>query len=80
MSIALFGLTASTVEAEVKTIEADGMYIMGDGTLESPSVARERARDDAKRAASEKASVYVESLTEVKDGAVTEDHVSHPAP
>ena len=73
MSIALFGLTASTVEAEVKTIEADGMYIMGDGTLESPSVARERARDDAKRAASEKASVYVESLTEVKDGAVTED-------
>ena len=71
---AAFGLIEPTVaDAEIMTIEADGMYIMGDGTMESPGVARERARDDAKRAASEKASVYVESLTEVQQGNVTED-------
>ncbi|MBQ9477933.1 MAG: tetratricopeptide repeat protein [Selenomonadaceae bacterium] len=69
-----FGLLDPTsADAEIMTIEADGMYIMGDGTMESPGVARERARDDAKRAASEKASVYVESLTEVQQGNITED-------
>lgn len=60
-------------EAEIRTIEADGLYIMGDGTKENPAVAKERAREDAKRAAGEKASVYVESLSEVKNGHITED-------
>ena len=69
-----FGLfNPTTVEAEVKTIEADGMYVMGDSTLENPGVAKERAREDARRAASEKANVYVESLTEVQNGVVTDD-------
>ena len=63
----------TTTEAEIKIIEADGMYIMGDGTKENPAVAKERAREDAKRAASEKASVYVESLSEVRKGQVTQD-------
>ena len=59
--------------AEIKTIEADGIYIVGDGTNENPAVARERAREDAKRAASEKAGVYVESFSEVRSGLLTED-------
>ncbi len=63
------------VEAEIKTIEADGMYIMGDGTKENPAVAKERAREDAKRAASEKASVYVESLSEMNENEITKDVV-----
>ena len=66
-------LEPMVVNAEIKTIEADGMYVMGDGTKENPAVAKERARDDAKRAASEKASVYVESLSEVQRGQVTQD-------
>ena len=66
-------IVPSTADAEIKNIEADGMYIMGDGTKENPAVAKERARDDAKRAAIEKACVYVESLTEVRKGLVTED-------
>lgn len=64
---------ASPVSAEIKTIEADGIYIVGDGTNENPAVARERAREDAKRAASEKAGVYVESFSEVRSGLLTED-------
>lgn len=59
--------------AEIKTIEADGIYIVGDDTNENPAVARERAREDARRAASEKAGVYVESFSEVRSGLLTED-------
>ena len=74
LTASTFGLIEpATVEAEVKTIEADGMYVMGDGTLENPGVAKERAREDARRAASEKANVFVESLTEVQNGVVTAD-------
>ena len=61
-----------TVEAEVMTIEADGMYTMI-GDDENPAEAADRARDDAKRAAIEQVSIYVESLSEVRDGKLTED-------
>ena len=66
---------ASVVCAEVKTIEADGYYIMGDGTEENQGVAKERARENAKRAASEQACTFVESLSEVKDGNLTRDEI-----
>ena len=68
-SAAMFGY------AEIKLIEADGYSIMGDGPEENPVVAQERARKDAKRAASEKAGVYVESLSEVRNGMLTKDAV-----
>ena len=63
----------NTANAEIETIEADGMYIMGDDTKENPAIAKERAREDAKRAVSEKASIYVESLSEVNKGIITKD-------
>ena len=47
--------------AEVRMIEADGYYIMGDGPEENATVAKERARADARRAASEQAGLYVAS-------------------
>ncbi len=68
-----FLMLAAPTHAEIKTIEADGIYIVGDGTNENPAVARERAREDARRAASEKAGVYVESFSEVRSGILTED-------
>ena len=37
--------------AEVRVIEADGYYIMGDGPEENAAVAKERVRADARRAA-----------------------------
>ena len=54
------------VHAAIKVVEADGYYIMGDGPEENQAVAKERARADAKRAASEQAGIYVESIYEVK--------------
>ncbi len=68
-------LPASIVCAEVKTIEADGYYIMGDGLEENQGVAKERAREDAKRAVSEQASVFVESISEVKNNTLTRDEI-----
>lgn len=68
-------LPAPIVCAEVKTIEADGYYIMGDGTEENQAVAKERARADAKRAASEQACTFVESISEIKNNNLTRDEI-----
>ena len=51
------------VFAEVQTVEADGYYIMGDGLDENQAVAKERARADAKRVASEQAGFFIESIS-----------------
>ncbi len=61
--------------AEVRVIEADGYYIMGDGPEESQAVAKERARADAKRVASEQAGLYVESITEIKKSKLSRDEI-----
>ena len=68
-------LPAPVVFAEVKTIEADGYYIMGDGLEENQGVAKERAREDAKRAASEQACIFVESISEIKNSSLTRDEI-----
>ena len=68
--------SGETCLAMVQNIEADGYYIIGDGPDESHSVAKDRARLDAKRAAVEKAGVYVESITVVKDGQLTKDEIN----
>ena len=65
-----------TVFASVQTIEADGYYIIGDGPDENHSVAKNRAKMDAKRSAAEKAGIFVESLTEVKNGQLTKDEIN----
>ena len=64
-----------TLFAEQKIIEADGYSIMGDGPEENPAVAKERAKQNAKQAASEKAGIYVESLSEVRKGLLTRDEI-----
>ena len=61
--------------AEVKIVEADGYYIMGDGPEENQAVAKERAQAYAKRAASEQAGIYVESIYEVKMSKLTRDEI-----
>ena len=68
-------IMANSVEAEVQTIEADGYYIVGDGPDEDHSVAKKRARMDAKRDAAEKAGTFVESLSITKDGVLTNDEI-----
>lgn len=61
--------------AEVKTIEADGYYIVGDGIDERQDIAKERARNQAKMRASEMAGVLVEGISETHNNAITRDDV-----
>ena len=61
--------------AEVQTVEADGYYIIGDGPDENHSMAKKRARLDAKRIAAEKTGVFVEGLSIVKNGKLTRDEI-----
>lgn len=62
-----------SVFAEI--VEADGQYIMGDGTEENQGVAKERARKDALRNASESVCVLVESFSEMIKGNLTRDEI-----
>ncbi len=48
---------------------------MGDGTEENQGVAKERARADAKRAASEQACTFIESISEIKNNNLTRDEI-----
>ena len=63
------------VSAEVRTVEADGFYQMGDGMAENQAIAKERARVDAIRSAGEQAATYVESFTAVSNSKVTKDDI-----
>ena len=71
----VFAFCAAPVSAEQRIIEADGTYTIGDGLDENISVAKERARTDALRNASEQASVFVESLSVVQEGMLTKDEI-----
>ena len=59
--------------AAPEIIEADGVYMMGDN--DTPKSARDAARNEAMRAATERAGVYIESVSEVRDYALTRDEI-----
>lgn len=62
--------------ANIYTIEADGFYIVNDGPQENINIAQERAFMEAKRAATEKAGVFVESISNVKNGELIKDEIN----
>lgn len=64
----------ASVSAEIQTITTVGEYTMGDG--ETPSVAKQRALEQAIQAASEQAGVYIESYSKTNDFVLTKDEVS----
>lgn len=64
---------APNVSAAPEIIEADGVYMMGDN--DTPKSARDAARNEAMRAATERAGVYIESVSEVHDYALTRDEI-----
>ena len=66
-------LMCVNAHAEVKTIEADSTYIMGDN--DSKVDARRIAIQEAKKKALEHAGTYVESLTQVKNYQLSKDEV-----
>jgi tetratricopeptide (TPR) repeat protein len=67
------GPLCPNARAEIKVIEADSTYIMGDN--ESKVDARRIAFQEAKRKALEQAGTYVESLTTVRDYQLTKDEI-----
>ncbi len=66
---------SNTATAKVMQIEASGSYTVGDGPDENISLAKDRARMEAKRSAAEKAGVYVESYSKTERMVLTEDEV-----
>jgi len=70
---ALILAIAPNVSAAPEIIEADGVSMMGDN--DTPKSARDAARNEAMRAATERAGVYIESVSEVQDYALTRDEI-----
>ena len=73
--ISFGGNGSSSAFAEQRLIEATGTYTIGDGLDENISVAKDRAKTDALRNASEQAGVFVESLSVVQEAMLTKDEV-----
>lgn len=69
---ALF-INLAVVFASPQIITATGEYIMGDN--DSPKIAKDAARQEAMRSATEQAGVYVESYSRTQNLQVTEDDV-----
>lgn len=63
----------SVANAEIKTYEGVGEYLMSD--FETFDVAQQRAKQRAEQNACEQAGVYVESRTEVRNAQVTKDEI-----
>ena len=64
---------APNVSAEVRTIDATGEYVVGEGIGENFDVAKERAKKIAMQNASDMAGVWVESISEVQNLVLTRD-------
>ena len=76
MGIALCALVltiAASAGAAPEIIEADGVYTMGDN--DTPKSARDGARREAMRAATERAGIYIESTSTVAGYALTRDEI-----
>ncbi len=74
--IAFIIYSPCVVFANTYNIEADGFYTMDEELKENKYIAKERARLEAKRAATEKAGVYIESFSSVKNGELIKDEIN----
>lgn len=68
-------LSGSNALASEKLIEASGEYVMDSRLDETPASATARAREEAKRAATEKAGVYLQSYSKTIDLVLDTDEV-----
>ena len=74
LCLTLASFCSSPASAAPQTIIAEGTCIVGD--TDAPKDARDAARKEALRAATEQAGVYVESYTEAKNLTLTKDEGS----
>ena len=70
---ALILAIAPNVSAAPEIIEVDGVYMMGDN--DAPKFARDAARAEAMRIATERAGIYIESTSEVQGYTLTRDEI-----
>ena len=70
---ALILAIAPNVSAAPEIIDVDGVYMMGDN--DAPKFARDAARAEAMRAATERAGIYIESTSEVQGYTLTRDEI-----
>lgn len=75
LTLLIFGVSFQNVFAEAELIEASGSYIMDSNLDETPASATARAREEAKRAAVEKAGVYLQSYSKIVDLELDVDEV-----
>ena len=75
MSIAVLLVGASTALAAQEIIEADGSYVMDSRLDETAATATARAREEAKRAAVDKAGVYLEAYAKTVDLVLEQDEI-----
>lgn len=73
MMLAIACVLTGSVEAAPQQITASGVYIMGEN--DSPKIAKDAARQEAMRSATEKAGVYVESYSKTQNMELTADDV-----
>ena len=72
-ALILTAALSGSAHAAPEIIEADGVYMMGDN--DTPKSARDAARNEAMRAATEQAGVYIESTSEVQGYTLTRDEI-----
>ena len=72
-ALILTAALSGSAHAAPEIIEADGVYMMGDN--DTPRSARDAARNEAMRAATERAGVYIESTSEVQGYTLTRDEI-----
>ena len=65
---------AQVSQAEIKTYEGVGEYIMSD--FETPDIAKQRAKARAEQHAAEQAGVYVKSYTRTVNNTLVEDEIT----
>lgn len=65
LTLLIFGLNCQVTFAKQEIIEASGEYIMDSRLDETPASATARAREEAKRAAVEKAGVYLQTYSKM---------------
>ena len=74
--VLMFLLVPSSLSyAQMVVVEAEGTYMVGDGPNENINLAKELARRDALRNASERAGVYVQSYSKTTNNVLTADEV-----
>lgn len=72
---AFFCMGTAPAQAELRTIEAEGSYVLNEELGESVQAAQEQARRNALRMAGEQACIWIESLSDIQASKLKKDEI-----